>query len=476
MKTTTMSQDGSATMAALFMKSNTISNLRAIAGVLVLMIAGATQAASTGFNQTAAGPYDYNTAGNWVSSTINGIWDTSLTLTAAQTVTFATDTALGTGLTFNYAGNFALTNQASGAGPKTITLGGDISLNTSGGTTANVTIGNDTNHLNVDLGGLTRTMTVAASRTLTLMDVVSNGGIAKAGSGTLTLSGNNSYSSGTTISAGTLVANSGTAFGTGKVTVSGSSTLNFLPSLTFTNDIEVNAALSVKDIMTTVTNNTLTFTGVLSGSGAISVVNNGQSAAKGEFAFTNPNNTWTGDFIMPSGNAVGYDQFSFSSIGDGGKFTLQKAGNQNMIFYTGSSNITFNSRVLNLGAISGMMDGGGVTPVNRFANYGSGTVTFNTDLTVAGVGTSTAGTYLFFGGTNTGINTFAGIIPNSTSGNNLGIGKSDSGKWILTRDNTFLGNIKVSGGTAREGAHHRSGPPEYHGHPRVHGQYRFDHR
>jgi autotransporter-associated beta strand protein len=54
-----------------------------------------------------------------------------------------------------------------------------------------VTIGGATNHLNVNLGGVTRTMSVAASRTLTLNDVVSNGDIIKTGTGTLRLNGLN---------------------------------------------------------------------------------------------------------------------------------------------------------------------------------------------------------------------------------------------------------------------------------------------
>ena len=100
---------------------------------------GSSQAATTGFNQTAAGPWDFNTTGNWAGSTINGLWDTSLTLAAGQTVQFAADTTLTTGLTFNYAGNQALTLDASAAGTKTITLAGDVGLNTGGGTSANVT-------------------------------------------------------------------------------------------------------------------------------------------------------------------------------------------------------------------------------------------------------------------------------------------------------------------------------------------------
>ena len=86
-------------------------------------------AATTGFNQTAAGPWDYNTSGNWVGGTINGIWDSSLTLSAAQAVTFGVDTTLSTGLTFNQDGNFALTLRGVG-GNRTLALGGNILVDT----------------------------------------------------------------------------------------------------------------------------------------------------------------------------------------------------------------------------------------------------------------------------------------------------------------------------------------------------------
>jgi autotransporter-associated beta strand protein len=164
---------------------------RIFVGSLIVIAFGAISTVYADFNQTGAGPYNYTDTANWLPGTIDGTWASGLTLTAAQRATFAADTVLATGLTFNYAGNFDLTLDAAAAGTHTITLGGDISLDTSGGTAANVLIGGTTNALNVNLGGVTRTMSVAASRTLTLNDVVSNGGITKTGTGTLLLNGAN---------------------------------------------------------------------------------------------------------------------------------------------------------------------------------------------------------------------------------------------------------------------------------------------
>ena len=189
--------------------------LLAAAVLLALLFPAVSRAAATGFNQTDAGPYDYNTPANWVGGTINGTWDGSLTLTGTQTVTFAADTVLGTGLAFNYAGNFPLILTSAASSTNTITLGGDISLNPSGGLSANVIVGDTANHLNVDLGGVGRTFSVGSGRMLTFLDALSHGSVIKSGSGALILSASNSYTGTTTISSGTLVAGNSYALGSG---------------------------------------------------------------------------------------------------------------------------------------------------------------------------------------------------------------------------------------------------------------------
>jgi len=206
------------------------SSSRATVTVLAAMVLGLaihrSHAQTTGFLQTAAGTYDYNTSGNWVGGTINGIWDSSLTIAGIQIATFAADTALPTGLTFNHAGNFALTLRSDAVANHTVTLGSDISV--AGTSTAAVTIGSTTalNNLNVDLGGVSRSVSVNTGRSLTLTNVVSNGSINKTGAGILVLSGANAFGGGLTLSAGQVTFGNIAAMGTGTFTIMGGTTLN----------------------------------------------------------------------------------------------------------------------------------------------------------------------------------------------------------------------------------------------------------
>lgn len=199
---------------------------------LIVVLATALHASpvssqTTGFNQSAAGPYDYNTSANWVGGSINGLWDSTLTLAAAQTAQFAADTTLTSGLTFNYNGGYGLTLNST-SGTRNVTLGGDLAVGTVGGSAGAVTIGNATNILNLNLGGVTRTATVSPFRTLTLVNAVSNGGLIKAGSGTLALNGANTFTGGVSLGAGTLSLGAATALGTsaGTFTIADGTSLN----------------------------------------------------------------------------------------------------------------------------------------------------------------------------------------------------------------------------------------------------------
>jgi len=393
---------------------------------LMLGISSTTQAATTGFNQTGAGPWDYNTAGNWVGSTINGLWDTSLTLAGAQTVTFAANTTLLTGLTFNYTGNKALTLDAAAAGTVTLTLGGDIGLNTvtSGG---DVTIGNSSNHLNVDLNGVTRTLTVAASRTLTFTDVVSNGGIIKAGNGTLTLSAANTYTLGTTISAGTVIVGNANALGTsGTITLGDANSGANAISLSF-NGNTINRPITVANQGGTVTLGRGNFTGAITLNKSVVLgYNGGGSGFKGGISGTGDvtilgGTGWTVTFIDASNTFTGNVY-----VQSGAELDLQNGGAQDLSFIPDAATVDV------VGILYNVNSGKNET-INALTGSSSGIVKgYNNTWTV---------------GYADGSGTFSGSIQNGAGP--TGLIKTGAGTQTLSGANTYTGVTKVNNGTLK---------------------------
>lgn len=182
-----------------------------------VLLAPQLQAQTTGFNRTTVGNYDLANTNYWVGGNINGIWDSSLTLSGNQTNTIDTNTiggvtifSLTNGLTFNYGGNYNVTLRSVFGQTNTLKLGGDVIVNTSGGTSANIYFGaNSSPPFSVDLGGATRTFNIASGRKLIINNNVAqnptltNGAIVKTGSGYLDLYHvNGTYAGGLTISNG----------------------------------------------------------------------------------------------------------------------------------------------------------------------------------------------------------------------------------------------------------------------------------
>jgi len=137
--------------------------------------------------------------------------------------------------------------------------------------------------------------------------------LAKSGAGTLTLASANSYSGGTTLSAGTLVLGNANAIGTGALTITGgsldSSVVNLVNSgnnaqnwngdFTFTGTQNLNLGTGAVTMnanrQVTVTANTLTVGGVISGSG-FSLT----KAGNGALTLTNAN-TYSGGTTLTAG-------------------------------------------------------------------------------------------------------------------------------------------------------------------------------
>ncbi len=386
----------------------------------------------------ASGDTDFVTSTGGVNAIVDGS-TTNVALTTAAvtgqntaaintlnlTSTFGVDMALNQTLTLNgilkAANNAAAISMAAGTGGIQAANNSELVIRTDLGSDA-----------------LTISANILANGTNTLT---------KSGAGTLTLSGANLYTGGTVISAGTVVISNATSLGSGDVTVSGSSQITATIGKTYANAIAVNAGLSLRTSATGIA----TYSGVLSGSSAITIVSAGLSGSNtGTHAFTNTGNNFTGNVILPSATGSS-EEFSFASIGDGGNFTFARGSWREAVIYTGAANITFNSRQIALASTIGTASGydGNGNPVNQFQNNGAGTVTFNTDMVMpASIASST---YFTFAGSNTGNNTFAGLIANPGGANTLGIAKFDAGKWILSGNNTYNGATTIKAGTLSVG-------------------------
>ncbi|MCB1129824.1 MAG: autotransporter-associated beta strand repeat-containing protein, partial [Verrucomicrobiae bacterium] len=148
----------------------------------VLCTASAATAQTTGWNQTAGGTYDFLDTGNWVGGTINGIWDSSLTLAGSQTTTFGADTLLTGGLEFLYDGSANVTLVGSG-GARTVTLGGDVNVNTIQNRIITIGSTSASSALNLNLAG-DRTFSVAGGKLLYLYNSISGGDLVLTGGST----------------------------------------------------------------------------------------------------------------------------------------------------------------------------------------------------------------------------------------------------------------------------------------------------
>jgi autotransporter-associated beta strand protein len=186
--------------------TNTFNNEFFLGGNLTVAAgANATDRVNMSGNILNTGGLIKTNEGILVLSGTNSTFSGGVTL-GQGTLRVGNNTALGTGaFTINDGTTFASDSGTARTATNNITLGGNVQFGDATGTGA-LTLSN------INLAQVTRTFTVG-NRT-TVAGVISNGGVTaagltKAGAGTLTLSGTNTYTGATTISAGTLALGAG---------------------------------------------------------------------------------------------------------------------------------------------------------------------------------------------------------------------------------------------------------------------------
>ncbi len=249
--------------------------------------------------------------------------------------------------------------------------------------------------------------------------IYGGGGLTKYGSGSLTITGTNTYQNGTTVSEGTLqVGNGGTTGTLGSGNVTNNASLAFNRS------------------------DALTVSGAISGTGTLVQAGTGTTILAGNNSYSGPTLLSAGTLVFSNSGA----QTLAGTISGSGALTLAGAG---MTTLTGSNTYSAGTMVTGTGGIAAA---GGT-------NLGTGTLTFTTqgramNLTAANgvfnnaiVLASGSGTTSLRAQQIVSTNTFNGTISGGSSNSVLyiegGAGGNNSAFTVLNGTNSFLGTINV---------------------------------
>lgn len=431
---------------------------------------------------TLADHLTVNSAGSLTMSGVisqSGTTARSLTKTGAGLLVLSGNNSFSGGINLN-AGHLRIGNAANvlGSGVLTISSGTTISSLVSNqiSTIANDQVWNGNFNLNrgsgttsswIFNGGISlnnhTTITQATSRIHTYVNgVITDGGgshaltIAAGTTGSVTLSGANTYDGGTTLNSGILNFKNASAIGTGTLTFGATGTsidntsggaltlANNNPfavrSFTFlgTDDLFLGAGNMdlLSDTVITVNAKNLVFAGDIQAS-----VRRLEKRGSGTFTLTSINNAHTGRTTITAG------VLEVSKMSNGGvnsSLGAQTNAAGSLVFgsaaavlrYVGNTNSSTNrSFTLSSGV------GGGAT----IQSSGLGDLTF-TSGTLA-YGTTNQTRILTLGGTNTGNNTFSRTIANNGTGL-TSLTKNDSGRWLITAtNNTYTGPTNINAGS-----------------------------
>jgi autotransporter-associated beta strand protein len=353
-------------------------------------------------------------------------------------------------------------------------------------------------HLKLDGGTLesTATFTLAANRglalgaghgtispttgTLTYNGILAGSGrLTKAGAGALTLGGANTHSGGTTLSAGTLNVNHNTAVGSGTFTVSGAATIgntsggartwsnnnaqNWNADFTFAGTSDLNLGTGAVALganrQVTVSANTLTVAGVISGNHTLTKAGNGTLTLSGANSTRTAGTTVSaGTLVVGATKALGEGTIAVN----GGTLRLN-SGAYNAIHMNASAAITIASgatltadnTVNNAHNLYGTvtLNGGTLTSVNGPAgpanDGGHGSFLLHQNVTVGGTGQSTisATRLQVNSGVSFDVGATASLLVSSVIQGANGFTKAGTGTMTMSAANVYSGTTAVNAGT-----------------------------
>ena len=303
------------------------------------------------------------------------------------------------------------------------------------------------------------------------------GSLTKFGSGTLTLSGNNTYTGGTTVTLGVVAISADNNLGTTPAVLALSDgTLQTLAGMTFTHSIDLIGG-SGGTIDTNGFNSTIS--GVISGANALNKIGSGTLTLSG----TNTYSAWTvisgGTLALAGTGTVGADSVSMT----GGNFDISAhTGGVTLQLLTGTGNVNLGSNDLNMGinnqnmTLSGVISGSG----GSLTKVGQGILTLSGNNTYSGGTTVSNGVLVVSADNNMGagggllnlqgstlltsgtvistrpVDLTGGTVIdtsgyNSTLGGNISgtgvLNKMGSGTLTLSGVNAYSGGTNILGGT-----------------------------
>ena len=402
---------------------------------------------------------------NTTSLSVSGTSNLGANVTTSSTQTYSDDTTISNNITLtttNSNVSFGATTNAGTAGDTlTIAAGsGDVTFTDAvGGSTAmgNITI--TTGALSAAAIKVQGTIDITNTDTSSITGIISDGAssaiVTKAGSGTLTLSGNNTYTGQTNINAGIISITDNNSLGTsaGATIVAEGATLDFANVTYSTAEaVTVNGGTIATSTGTSIVAGTITL-----GAHSIFDVDGTQLTLSGNV--TDGDNTYnitkTGDGILVLSNTTNsYDGTTTISTG-----TLTVIGRLDSGTY--SANIINNSALI-YNSASTQEFAGAVSGTGTLTKNGSSTLTLSNTNTYTGDTTISAGTIKLTGSVNAltdlsiasgatldlqSTQTFATLDLDGTISNSAG-----SSELTITGASDIGGSITTSGTQDYEGA------------------------
>jgi fibronectin-binding autotransporter adhesin len=318
-----------------------------------------------------------------------------------------------------------------------------------------------------------------ASQTVTWSNELSGpqaAGLTKSGFGTLILNGN--FTGNTTVERGLLRVSNATSLGTGTVTIpdvplgtlASSGGAIDLNGFSFNNDFFIGDRSSGPADIGALHNSAAGTTSVLSGNVHIGGENYGGGAGNtvfqgvvsggkvthyavykqgtGTWSFTNEANTFEGFWYQIGGTT---EVTKLANINEASSLGRPTTSTNNQVRFglngNGGGRILYTGSAASTSDRAFVLQGDKAADSNRIDASGSvaaATLTLTGNVTTAGSGWNFA-----LGGTNAGVNVYAGSIGNGT---NLALLKDGPTTWRLTGSNTFTGATTVAGGVLSLGA------------------------